>query len=843
MSFGFGGRFVVMFPRSASTFAVRDATVGQMPTSTSGKLQNGALQVHKLTNLLKFTEFFDALNQFPGPLSPEQPNVKQQLTTFLTQQVTLMQQNISIRTNLEQQKQKQQSEHVSQDNKSVADIKRQLLRDMYRMQLLQLLQIIINTNQPNQEQALDTSISQIKNLLHVSQQQSQQLRTALRSSIDLDFDDDVIEDEDNTFVNDSGNALMSSVAAAAAATVGSSGLEISAKHIAYIEAKMMEGEIDQARAYALENKLWAHAMLLSSMIGKKAYQDAAMHFAMNSFRNGTPIKTLYMMFAERDDALFHQAPQPQQQQQQHQLQQQGSFFMSHSQQQQGQQQRMKICKNWQSNVSIVLANITNSTGAVLNRIGNSLWKDLELVEAAHFCYVVSQYCCDHHDSNSKIVLLGSDHKVNKRHFISISSIQRQEIYEFCLQEKKQYAKQLHINPQFMAYQLIYAHWLAEVGLMQKSAQYTATILKHVEHTRTKIAYNPLFIYHLQTLKHRLFDAEKLNKSSLSTSSSDQVKRAAMKSGKGVTGWLLGKLDTGLNKFIHGDDTGSDGNAQQQQQQKQQQQEFHQNQPPQQSQSHSSRDIGEVSGMSSVDLNTPNTPNVQSKSQSHENAGLEKKQSWIGSWFSRKSTTASSNDDKKSKKEASLGSSNMLVWNEEVQRWIPRDANPDDYKVQATPPPPQGMMASSISGDISAFHGMSAATSTGNLTSRYVDVGFGPSSSISPAPSSSAIQGVAPPPMSYSSVMPIMPQVSMGISTASSSPSNGYAGVTPSSGAGGFFVPTMTSNANDDEGAGGGYDIPTFTTPPQQQQQQTYSQEDHSLQQSHATMDPRPRPDM
>lgn len=72
---------------------------------------------------------------------------------------------------------------------------------------------------------------------------------------------------------------------------------------------------------------------------------------------------------------------------------------------------------------------------MIEKLGDSLWRDYQLVEPAHFCYLVGDYCTSL-DLSQRVSLIGSDHKNDKLHYINVQSIQRTEIYEYCKQQVK-----------------------------------------------------------------------------------------------------------------------------------------------------------------------------------------------------------------------------------------------------------------------------------------------------------------------------------------------------------------------------------------------------------------------
>lgn len=116
----------------------------------------------------------------------------------------------------------------------------------------------------------------------------------------------------------------------------------SPQHVAQLEQLLMEGKLEEATQLSIHTKSWAHAILLSVMIDKAAYQKVVTAFAMQSFNEGSPLRTLYMMFADRSDLLFQAATQ---------MDQYGNPVNQGT-------MPNKTVESWEENLSMILANRT-----------------------------------------------------------------------------------------------------------------------------------------------------------------------------------------------------------------------------------------------------------------------------------------------------------------------------------------------------------------------------------------------------------------------------------------------------------------------------------------------------
>merc|ERR1711871_1836670 len=96
-------------------------------------------------------------------------------------------------------------------------------------------------------------------------------------------------------------------------------------------------------------------------------------------------------------------------------------------------------------------------------LGDRLWVEGNNVVAAHICYVMADVPVVV-AGDSRIVLLGSDHKQDPHQFATPSAIQRTEIYNF----SKKLANPMYINASVQPYRLLYAMHLADIGLVERA---------------------------------------------------------------------------------------------------------------------------------------------------------------------------------------------------------------------------------------------------------------------------------------------------------------------------------------------------------------------------------------
>ncbi|EGC34575.1 hypothetical protein DICPUDRAFT_98175 [Dictyostelium purpureum] len=248
-----------------------------------------------------------------------------------------------------------------------------------------------------------------------------------------------------------------------------------------IQTLMNQGDIVAAQAFALENEVWSHALILAHQLGGEAYNRTLSTFAQASLPTGTPLKTLYSLYSGTTRDLFvdiHNSNQSQLPEQK-----QNSFAFLDS---------------WKENIATLLFNGKANGCKVIGEIGDCIWQSQKRIEAAHICYLLADYQFGPLNNPScRIVLLGGDHKIAK-HFITTESLQRSEIYEY----SKILGNSQYSLPILFVYKFVYATYLCDIGLIDLSLKYLNHIKNLLKNHQQQIS-NPCFIYQLDTFAERI----------------------------------------------------------------------------------------------------------------------------------------------------------------------------------------------------------------------------------------------------------------------------------------------------------------------------------------------------
>jgi len=240
------------------------------------------------------------------------------------------------------------------------------------------------------------------------------------------------------------------------------------------------GKKQDALKHAIASKLWPHALVLAQQISQKALLDTTAAFAQSSLPEGDPTRTLYLLLAQQPSELFR-----------------------------GMAKLSGLCPpgtavplldRWAENLAAIVANRgLVADRAVIGEIGDRLWSVRGAVAAAHFCYLVAAHTFGYVDNpNTRVVLLGADHKRRYHSFVTHEAIQATECYEFA----KTAGNPQYTLPQFQPYKLIYAQLLADAGLLDAAQKYIAAI-SAITKAQRGYEFNPAFLAALSELEDRL----------------------------------------------------------------------------------------------------------------------------------------------------------------------------------------------------------------------------------------------------------------------------------------------------------------------------------------------------
>ncbi|XP_034753084.1 protein transport protein Sec16A isoform X3 [Etheostoma cragini] len=231
---------------------------------------------------------------------------------------------------------------------------------------------------------------------------------------------------------------------------------------------LLFGRKKDALEAAMKGGLWGHALLLASKMDNRTHARVMTRFA-NSLPINDPLQTVYQLMSGRMPASATCCGE-------------------------------EKWGDWRPHLAMVLSNLTHTLDLdtrTITTMGDTL-ASKGLIDAAHFCYLMSQVGLGVYTKKStKMVLIGSNHSLPFYQCATNEAIQRTEAYE--------YAQSLGSHPcslpNFQVFKLIYACRLAEVGLSAQAFHYCEVISKNV--LMQPSHYSPIFISQIIQMSEKL----------------------------------------------------------------------------------------------------------------------------------------------------------------------------------------------------------------------------------------------------------------------------------------------------------------------------------------------------
>ncbi|OUM69093.1 hypothetical protein PIROE2DRAFT_2978 [Piromyces sp. E2] len=260
------------------------------------------------------------------------------------------------------------------------------------------------------------------------------------------------------------------------------GPSVNSSEIENIKNCLLQGDRPGACKIAVNNKLWAHALIISSYINKETYKDVVNSFIKSELQGENEsqkssfqsIKVLYSLFAGMGkDAIIDSS---------------SSMPLANSLATQPISSLMPtttiappstttptdVINKWKEILGMILSNRTPNDVSAIVSLGDTLLNSNKLY-AAHLCYLFSPSSISGLSGKAtKAVLLGIDHHKNRKFYKDLNAFQITEFLEYMYYMSN---KNMSTMPHFQAYKLIYANWLADIGLVTKAFSYAQCIMQ------------------------------------------------------------------------------------------------------------------------------------------------------------------------------------------------------------------------------------------------------------------------------------------------------------------------------------------------------------------------------
>lgn len=315
-----------------------------------------------------------------------------------------------------------------------------------------------------------------------------------------------------------------------------------------LRTNLLAGDREKAVWEAVDNRLWGHAMLLSSTLDKSVWKQVAQEFIRREVRSvgddNEPLAALYEIFAgnaeESVDELVPVSARA------------GLQFVSTNTGTGSSKNALDGLNKWRETVSLVLSNRSPQDHQALLALSRLLGS-YGRVEASHICALFAKSASipvigGLREPQSAIVLLGADHQNFPSTFMNDrNSWLLTEVYEYAVSVLA--GSPLHVLPHLQAFKLQYARVLAEEGHKSEAQEYCDSIGAILRSTsKPSPYYHQTFCAELDELSNRL-------RQSAGDGASSWISRPSMEK---VSGSVWAKF----NQFVTGDDSdaGSTGSG-------------------------------------------------------------------------------------------------------------------------------------------------------------------------------------------------------------------------------------------------------------------------------------------
>ncbi|EXJ79630.1 hypothetical protein A1O3_07909 [Capronia epimyces CBS 606.96] len=309
-----------------------------------------------------------------------------------------------------------------------------------------------------------------------------------------------------------------------------------------LRKQLLAGNRQAAVTHAMDNRLWSHALVISSTMDRSMWSQVVREFVRQEVKtvgtNAESLSALYEIFGGNvEDSIDELVPPSARA---------GLQMVSRVDAAGPTRNALEGLNRWKETLSLVLNNRCQGDHQALAVLGKLL-EDYNRIEAGHICYLFSRNPAKPlivgglDDEQTPIVLLGADHKAKPFDFgRDQEAILLTEIYEFATSVLAPGAP-LSFMPHLSVYKLQRATVLAEGGFKSEAQLYCDAIAATFK-SSTKVSpyYHPLFLSELDDLSNRL-------KQTPSQGSSSWIGRPSLEK---VSGSVWNKFSS----FVVGDDS-------------------------------------------------------------------------------------------------------------------------------------------------------------------------------------------------------------------------------------------------------------------------------------------------
>ena len=268
---------------------------------------------------------------------------------------------------------------------------------------------------------------------------------------------------------------------------------------------LLHGEREKAVWHAVDNRLWAHAMLLSSTLDKNIWKQVSQEFVRQEVKtlgdNTESLAALYQIFAGNWDESVDELVPPSARA--------GLQMVSKTASTGPTKNALDGLDRWRETLTLILSNRSPDDGKALVSLGQLL-AGYGRTEAAHICYIFAKtpgLFGGPDDPQVSVALLGADHLQHPFDYgRDLDSILLTEVYDFTRTVLAS-SSAATVSPHLQSYKLYHAMILAEYGFKTEAQQYCEVITSALKSTtKPSPHYHSLLFGALDNLVDRLRQA-------------------------------------------------------------------------------------------------------------------------------------------------------------------------------------------------------------------------------------------------------------------------------------------------------------------------------------------------
>ena len=272
-----------------------------------------------------------------------------------------------------------------------------------------------------------------------------------------------------------------------------------------LRKQLLHGERERAVWHAVDNRLWAHAMLLSSTLDRSVWKQVSQEFVRQEVKslgdNTESLAALYQIFAGNwDDSMDELVPPSARA---------GLQMVSKTASTGPTKNALDGLDRWRETLTLILSNRTPDDGNALISLGHLL-AGYGRTEAAHICYIFAKtpgLFGGPDDPQVSVALLSADHLRDPLDYSrDFDSVLLTEVYDFARTVLAS-SSAATVSPHLQSYKLYHAMILAEYGYKTEAQQYCEVITSALKSTtKPSPYYHSLLFGALDNLTDRLRQA-------------------------------------------------------------------------------------------------------------------------------------------------------------------------------------------------------------------------------------------------------------------------------------------------------------------------------------------------